>query len=403
MFGDLNHLAYEVGGCVRDLYLKLESYDVDYVIENTTKEQFEAVLPDAKLVGKDFPVYLVNNCEVALAREEFMREEKSDNAYTNFDVKVGVPLLHDLLRRDFTINSIAIKYDTREVIDPYNGRDDIANKILRAVNIRAFSEDPLRIYRGARFSVRFGLIINRDTFMMMKNNAHELKRISPDRVYAELKKVYTQCKKPSRFFYTLRDIGALKYHFKSLYVMDGIRAGSFEYHGYNTAFDHTMEAIDRCKANGYGFDIFLAVLFHDTGKGVTKKVAVDERQKHIGHEIMSLAINKKIVEQNRFSADENELILLFARQHMIFHILQNFKNYVRLVRWFRKVKRHWEKLLLCANCDHPLTLDQIEILLNLDKVFKETKVDVPKHLKGEGVVNFVEHTYAKAYAKLVKK
>jgi tRNA nucleotidyltransferase/poly(A) polymerase len=237
----------------------------------------------------------------------------------------------------------------------------------------------------------------------MESNVHELKRISPDRIYAELKKVYAQCEYPSQFFYILRDCNALKYHFKALYVMDNIKAGSYEYHGNNTAFDHTMEAINRCKANGYDFDIFLAVLFHDTGKGVTKKVPAGERQKHIGHEIMSYAINQKIVEQNRFSAHENELIILFARQHMIFHILQNFKNYVRLVRWFRKVKRHWEKLLLCANCDHPLTLDQIEILLNLDKVFKETKIDIPKNIKGENVVNFVESAYAKAYAKLVKK
>jgi tRNA nucleotidyltransferase (CCA-adding enzyme) len=405
MFKELNDLVYTVGGVERDRCLGIEPKDIDYVVERTTQEQFESVFPNSKTIGNDFPVYMIDGNQVALARIE--RKRNGDNAYTAFDVTSGVDILKDLERRDFTMNSIARHYITGEVLDPHNGIEDIENRLIRCINPVAFIEDPLRIYRGARFFARFHnnfhFTIDIMTWELMKANVSGLKNITPDRIYTELQKVYAECDKPSIFFYTLKNLNCLQYHFKPLYVMDKIKAGSYEYHGHNTAFDHTMEAIDRCKANGYSFDVFLAVLFHDTGKAITPKVPEGERQKHIMHEKWSYVINKKFIEQHRFTAHQNELILLFARQHMIFHILQDFKNYVRLIRWFLKIKRHWQELMYAANCDHELNLEQLSILVQLNYTIKNTEINVPKHLKSEGVIHYVETAYAKYYGRLIDK
>lgn len=407
MFCELNDKAWVVGGYIRDAIMNIQSNDIDYVIADCDRKTFESILPEAKLVGKDFPVYMFYGNEVALARTERKLEGTNWkvngvilNGYTAFEVKDGVTIQEDLGRRDFTINAIARKYDTKELYDPYNGIKDLEDRTLRAVNLKAFYEDPLRIYRGARFAARFDFKFDVDTWTLMNESKSGLKSITPDRVYIELKKMYEQSEKPSIFFITLKELHALQYHFKPLYIMTKIKAGSFEYHGNDTAFDHTMKAIDRCKANGYSFDIFLAVLFHDTGKGITKKVPEGERQKHIMHEKWSYVINKRFIEQHRFTSKQNELILLFARQHMVFHILQDFRNPIKLVRWYRLIKRHWKDLMLAANCDHELSFEQTSIMLNLNLAFISAKIDVPKHFKQEAINNYVEHAYAKAYRRI---
>ncbi len=396
MLGELNDFTYKVGGCVRDECLGIEPNDIDLVVEST-EEKFNSIFPNAKCVGQEFKVYIIGGNEVALTRTERCIGE----GYTNYDVTgIGVPIRDDLLRRDFTINSIAKHVVTGAYVDPTNGLEDIKQRIIRCTNQLAFSDDPLRIYRGARFAAKLVYKIEPITFTMMKKNVYRLKYVTTDRVYIELKKVYEQCSKPSLFFKLLKDLDALKIHFKPLHCMTKIRAGSFEYHGMNSAFDHTMEAINKCKSEGYSFDVFLAVLFHDTGKGVTKKVLEGERQKHIKHEIMSYTINKKFIEQHKFSRHQDEKIVMFARYHMVFHILQEFKNPIKLVRFFKSIKKYMIEMTYAANCDHKLTVDQIIILMRLQYVFKYTVIDVPKHLKGQGIINYVEVTYANAYKRL---
>ena len=181
-------ICYLVGGAVRDEIMGLEPKDYDYVIVGSTPE--ELISLGYKQVGADFPVFLKDGNEYALARTE----RKNGKGYLGFncDFNPNITLKEDQNRRDFSINSIAKDLDSGEYIDYYGGIDDIKNKVLRHVS-EAFSEDPLRILRGCRFLARYeNFIIHDDTIQLMKSIKHELNDISKDRIWLEIEKILSE-------------------------------------------------------------------------------------------------------------------------------------------------------------------------------------------------------------------
>lgn len=403
MFKELSHKTFLVGGAVRNEILGIKVKDFDYVIEDTTEEELLSVFPEAKKVGNDFPVYLINGHEVALTRTE----KSTGNGYTDFIFEAGVSIHEDLSRRDLTINSIAQNYKTNEYVDPHNGIQDIENRVIRTINPNAFEDDPLRIYRAIRFAAEFDFNIEEDTFKLMKASKDRLKHMTMERVALELEKVYQRSEKPSRFFKILLELDALQIHFKPLYLMSKISSGPNKFHHGRTALEHVLDSFDYAKAQNYSYDIALAALFHDTGKGVSKKVTEGD-QHHYGHELMSYAINKKFVEQHRFTSKQNELIILFARHHMYFHLLTKVKNPIKLIRFFRKIKRYVTEMILAANTDHPLSEEQITILINLDRTIKETEIEIPVSIikksipksRNDAITEYVNNQYAQKYKEL---
>lgn len=196
---------YEVGGCVRDLLMGLDPKDVDFVVVGATEEQMSAL--GFERVGKDFPVFLhpKTGDEYALAR----KERKTGAGYNGFSVEVdNVSLEDDLLRRDLTINAMA-RDRQGNIIDPYNGQEDLKNKVLRHVSTH-FAEDPVRILRIARFSARYNFSIHPDTISMMKDMVEngEFDSLTGERVWKEFEKVLTE-KHLINFFDNLETIGAL--------------------------------------------------------------------------------------------------------------------------------------------------------------------------------------------------
>ena len=157
--------VYCVGGAVRDGLLNLQVQDRDWVVVGATPEQMESL--SFKPVGKDFPVFLhpETHEEYALARTE----RKTAAGYKGFVVHAApdVTLEQDLSRRDFTVNAIAQAEDG-SLIDPYNGLADLKAGVLRHVSA-AFSEDPVRILRAARFVARLGFSIAPETLALMRN------------------------------------------------------------------------------------------------------------------------------------------------------------------------------------------------------------------------------------------
>ena len=178
---------YVVGGAVRDSLLGLAPKDIDYVAVGTTPD----TLCDLgfQQVGQDFPVFLhpKSHVEVALARTE----RKTQQGHTGFVVHAdpSVTLETDLLRRDFTINAMAISR-TGELIDPFGGQQDLNDRLLRHVST-AFAEDPLRILRGIRFLAqlgRFNFQLADETVHLMQTMAPSLTELSVERVIVELDK-----------------------------------------------------------------------------------------------------------------------------------------------------------------------------------------------------------------------
>jgi tRNA nucleotidyltransferase (CCA-adding enzyme) len=197
---------YVVGGAVRDELLGLPVQDHDYVVVGATPE--EMVKQGYKPVGRDFPVFLhpETHEEYALARTE----RKTARGYHGFEFRAApdVTLEQDLARRDLTINAIAKDTDGR-LIDPHKGAADIEAGVLRHVS-PAFSEDPVRILRVARFAARFGFAIAPETQTLMREMAEngEADALVPERVWQELARGLME-EKPSRMFEVLRECGAL--------------------------------------------------------------------------------------------------------------------------------------------------------------------------------------------------
>ncbi len=201
--------AYLVGGAVRDDLLGLKVKDRDWVVVGATPQQMLA--KGFKQVGADFPVFLHPRTreEYALARTE----RKQGSGYHGFSVYSApdVTLEQDLKRRDLTINAMA-KTESGDLIDPFNGRSDIDDRKLRHVS-EAFSEDPLRILRTARFAARFqplGFSVCDQTMALMQKmvQSGEVDHLVPERVWQEFQRALHE-QAPAAFFQVLRDSGAL--------------------------------------------------------------------------------------------------------------------------------------------------------------------------------------------------
>ncbi len=178
---------YKVGGAVRDELLGLEPADNDWVVVGSTPKRMLSM--GYKQVGKDFPVFLHPETkeEYALARKE--RSTGPGHTAFNFSYSPNVTLEEDLSRRDITINAIAMD-DSGNLIDPFNGKDDLDNKIIRHVS-DAFIEDPLRVLRVARFYAKlsdFKFGVYGETYKLCKNLINSLKHLPGERIWQETEK-----------------------------------------------------------------------------------------------------------------------------------------------------------------------------------------------------------------------
>jgi tRNA nucleotidyltransferase (CCA-adding enzyme) len=207
---------YLVGGAVRDKLMGILSKDKDYLVVGSTPE--EMVRLGYKPIGKDFPVFLhpTTKEEYALARTE----KKVGKGYHGFEFYTSpdVTLEEDLSRRDITINAIA-EDEEGNIYDPFNGVDDIKNKLIRHVS-DAFPEDPLRVLRVARFAALDNKFkVQKETLVLMKKmvESRELRSLSIERVIAEVTKGL-ESENPDIMIYYLCESGALNEIFPGLYL-----------------------------------------------------------------------------------------------------------------------------------------------------------------------------------------
>lgn len=209
---DMNGKAFIVGGFVRDLQLGLAPHDKDYVVEGVYEERFKQAFPAVEKTGKDFPVFrvLIDDvpCEVAFAR----KEKKIGVGTNGFSmVTENVTIENDLYRRDLTINAIAMT-ESGDIVDPFGGVHDINNKVIKHVSDH-FVEDPLRVYRVARFCAKFSdFTVAESTKNLLSSMKEEIKFLTQERVELETEKILTT-QKPSKAFELLAECGLLDVHF----------------------------------------------------------------------------------------------------------------------------------------------------------------------------------------------
>lgn len=271
-----NGRLYLVGGAIRDEFIGKKVYDRDYCVTGISKETFVKLFPKAKILGKSFEVFEIEHHQFALAR----KEQKMGIGHKEFQITTGenITIEEDLVRRDITINAIAKDVLTEEIIDPFGGKKDIQNKIIRATT-NHFKEDPLRVYRVARIAAQTGFTVEENTLKQMEELKKELTTLSKERVFVEFRKAL-ESPKPSLFFEVLRKADILEIHFKEIYDLIGSLQPE-EYHPEGDSYNHTMIVVDKSVELTGNVAIRFACLVHDLGKGVTPKEMYPH---HYGHD-----------------------------------------------------------------------------------------------------------------------
>jgi tRNA nucleotidyltransferase (CCA-adding enzyme) len=342
---------YLVGGAVRDELLGYPFKEKDWVVVGATVDDMLAA--GYQQVGKDFPVFLHPETkeEHALARTE----RKTAAGYKGFEVHASadVTLEDDLIRRDLTINAIA-KDSEGKYIDPYGGIADIENKILRHVSA-AFTEDPVRILRVARFMARYahlGFTVASETLGLMADMVAngEVDALVAERVWQEMEKALRE-KTPAAFITTLRDCGALQRILPELDCLFGVPQPA-EHHPEIDTGIHTLMVLEQACLLSDASDVRFAALVHDLGKGTTP---VEEWPQHIGHEARGAKIVLKVCQRLRIPNEYRDLAEHTARFHLHYHRALELKattvvKTLEQLDAYRKPER-FEKFLLACEAD----------------------------------------------------
>ncbi|MEF8768250.1 MAG: multifunctional CCA addition/repair protein [Candidatus Accumulibacter phosphatis] len=340
---------FAVGGAIRDELLGLPVQDRDYVVVGATAE--EMLARGFKPVGKDFPVFLHphSHAEYALARTE----RKTGHGYQGFAFHTApeVTLSEDLARRDLTINAIARAADG-SLIDPYRGIDDLAAQVLRHVG-PAFTEDPVRVLRLARFAARFPeFTVAPETLALIRSMVAcgELDHLVAERVWQELAKGLMEVR-PSRMFEVLRAGGALLRLLPELDRLFGV-AQRADYHPEVDTGVHVLMVVDQSAQRACALPVRWAALLHDLGKGSTPET---DLPRHPGHEERSVELAGEVCARLKVPVDCRDLALLVARYHGKVHRAHELTaaTIVRLLENTDALRRpgRFEQLLEACACD----------------------------------------------------
>ena len=306
--------VFLVGGAVRDQLMGRVVEDNDFVVINHTPEMMLGY--GFSQVGRDFPVFLDDQGqEFALARVE----RKTSEGYLGFETKTdGVSLEEDLKRRDLTINAMALN-SQGSLIDPFGGKQDLDNKLLRHVG-DAFSEDPVRVLRVARFMARFshlGFKVAPETMQLMRDIVArgEVKNLVAERVWMEfVKSTHTQT--PSMFLRTLHECGALAHVLPEVDALYGVPQVSTWHPEVDTGI-HTEMVLDQaCRLAPQNINVAFAALTHDLGKALTPK---NDWPKHHNHEELGLEPLKKVVARWKVPTDAKLLAEKVCEFHLHAH------------------------------------------------------------------------------------
>ncbi|MEI7964646.1 MAG: HD domain-containing protein [Chitinophagaceae bacterium] len=291
--------CYLVGGFVRDRILGRETNDIDIVCVGSGIELAAAVAekfnpkPEVNFF-KNFGTAQIKvgdlEIEFVGARKESYQPESRKPA-----VETGT-LEDDQLRRDFTINAMAISLnsgDYGDLVDPFNGLQDLSLKLIQTplAPAQTFIDDPLRMMRAIRFSAQLGFSISENTFAAIVENANRISIVSGERIADELNKILL-CKKPSVGFDLLYKSGLLKLIFPQMVDLAG--AEYIDGQGHKDNFYHTLQVVDNVAAVSDDLWLRWAAVMHDIAKPLTKKFEEGHGWTFHGHEVVGARMVPKL-------------------------------------------------------------------------------------------------------------
>jgi len=392
--------AYVVGGCVRDFLIGKKPKDWD-ITTSATPKKTQKIFPDSvyenqfgtvgiKTKEKDLTLKII---EVTTFRIE---GKYSDKRHPD-DIRFAKSIKEDLSRRDFTINTLALKIKKNkgfEIIDPYKGQNDLNHKIIRCVGEpdKRFSEDALRLMRAIRFNVELGIIngwkIEDKTWKAVESNSRLIKVISQERIRDELVKILLS-KEATNGMFLLHKSGLLRYIIPEL--EEGINVKQNKHHIY-TVWEHGIRSLDYAANNEYDLEVRLASLFHDIAK---PKVKAGEGKNctFYGHEVLGAKMVSRILSRLKFSKDLIDKVVTLVRYHGFFYEVETTTD-ASIRRLLIKVgKDNIEALAqvreadrIGSGCPKAVPFKLRHFLFRVEKILKEQKGHQPslKMLKVDG-------------------
>jgi poly(A) polymerase/tRNA nucleotidyltransferase (CCA-adding enzyme) len=312
---------YLVGGCLRDLIMGRVPKDWD-IATNARPEEIQRIFPDSvyenqfgtvavKTESQDPTMQIV---EVTTFRKE---GKYSDKRHPD-SIQFASTIEEDLSRRDFTINAMAFEVSSHKrrasgLVDPFGGRKDLAQKLIRAVgNPRErFAEDALRLIRAVRFASELDFTIEEETQRAIYEAAELLRFIAKERIRDELEKIIMS-PNPAKGLEMLRELGLLKHILPELEEGWGVTQNK---HHIYTVWEHSLKSLQYAADKNYSLEVRLAALLHDVAKPRTKRGEGPDATFY-GHEVLGSRMAMQVLERLRFSRDIIEKIGLLIRAHM---------------------------------------------------------------------------------------
>ncbi len=315
--------AYLIGGFVRDKLLNRPTKDADFVcvgdgmtLAKAASEQFDPMPKVSYFKNFGTAHFKLSDgfdMEFVGARRESYRSHSR-----NPEVEPGT-IIDDQNRRDFTINALAIslnKEDFGTLVDPFNGLQDLQNKIIKTPldPAQTFSDDPLRMMRAIRFATQLNFTIAEETLLAIKENAERIKIISQERITDEINKIILS-KKPSIGFKLLYESGLLQFIFPQMVDLAG--AEYIDGKGHKDNFYHTLQVLDNVALQSKNLWLRWAAILHDIGKPPTKRFEEGHGWTFHGHEVVGGRMVPKIFNQLKLPLGDN---LKYVRKLVELHL-----------------------------------------------------------------------------------
>ncbi len=293
--------TYFVGGYVRDKLLWKDNKDIDIEVHNIEPDILKGILEslgNVQTQGASFGVYNLKGYDIDIAQPR--KEENTGRGHKDFEVYVN-PFIGEreaARRRDFTINAIMENVLTGKIVDPFNGRHDLENQLIRHIDDKTFTDDPLRVFRAAQFAARFDFTLAMKTFNLMRTI--DTSDLSRERVWGEMEKAFLKSTHPSIFFEVLRETYQLDQWFPEVQNLIDCPQNQ-KYHPEGDVWTHTMYVIDEAAKYRYVVSnpvfFMTAALCHDFGKPISVSTDKDGIVHNIDHEIFGIPAVKDFLER----------------------------------------------------------------------------------------------------------
>ncbi|MET7405131.1 CCA tRNA nucleotidyltransferase [Streptomyces parvulus] len=311
-----------VGGSVRDALLGRLGNDLDFTTDARPQDVLKIVRPWADAVWEVGIAFGTVGAQKDGYQVEVTtyRSEAYDRTSRKPEVSYGDSIEQDLVRRDFTVNAMAVALPEKQFIDPHGGLDDLAARVLRTPGTpeESFSDDPLRMMRAARFAAQLDFEVAPEVVAAMKDMAGRIDIVSAERVRDELNKLILSAH-PRKGLTLLVESGLAD---RVLPELPALRLERDEHHRHKDVYDHTLIVLEQAMAletEGPDLTLRLAALLHDIGKPRTRRFEGDGRVSFHHHEVVGAKMTKKRMTALKYSNDLVKDVSRLVELHLRFH------------------------------------------------------------------------------------